>query len=276
MPSKIEWCDETLNPQGWGCWGPGGTPEQPQRCWYCYVERQANGPYVPDCELCRKLIPHWHPERLELPYRWKRPRRIFWQSMGDLFHPCTPREQIAQIQTLALATPQQTHIFCTKNPARYAEFNPWPANCILLTTVTGLGKREEGRIDDLLLADCRVRGVSLEPLLGSVDLRPYLPISNLSLEEKKTWWQCICGATAMPLTDDTECNCQDYYDQEWKHHALGWLIIGAYTGKGASRFTPAAAWVQSLIDQGRAANVPVFLKNNLRWPEKIQEFPDAH
>ena len=32
MPTEIEWCDETLNPQGWGCYGPGGTPEKPQRC----------------------------------------------------------------------------------------------------------------------------------------------------------------------------------------------------------------------------------------------------
>lgn len=243
MPTGIEWCDETLNSQGWGCYGPGGAPERPQRCWYCYVERQAKGPYVPDCELCRALIPHWHPERLELPFRWKKPRRIFWQSMGDLFHPCTPARQIADVWTVANLTPRHTHIFCTKNPERFQEFNHWPENCILLTTITGLG-REEGQIIDLLKADCQVRGLSLEPLLGPVEFN-------------QDWLRCPGG----------EPGCCE------RHKRIDWLIIGAYTGKGASRFVPAAAWVQSLIDQGRAAGVPVFLKDNLKWPEKIQEWP---
>jgi len=250
MPTGIEWCDETLNPQGWGCYGPGGTPEAPQRCWYCYVERQAKGPYVPDCEMCRQLIPHWHPERLEIPLRWRKPRRIFWQSMGDLFHPCTPRDQILQIQTLALATPQHTHIFCTKNSARYQDFNPWPGNCWLLTTITGLGD-EQGRIVQLLRAEAPVLGLSLEPLLGPVDLRDYLfePTGKFRTYQGKRQFQ-------VKTTD-----------------SIHWLIIGAYTGKGASRFVPATAWVQNLIDQGRAAGVAIFLKNNLKWPEKIQEWP---
>lgn len=246
MPSKIEWCDETLNPQGWGCYGPGGTPERPQRCWYCYVERQAKGPYVPDCELCRQLIPHWHPERLWIPLKWRKPRRIFWQSMGDLFHPCSPSWQIEAVLKVVRATPQHTQIFCTKNPSRYAEFNPWPGNCILLTTITGhpgLWQEEQDRAIQLLRADCRVRGLSIEPLLGPAEVSAYL----------------------YPY-----CVIVDSWALGAKMH---WLIIGAYTGKGASRFVPARAWVQSLIDQGRAAGVPIFLKDNLKWPEKIQEWP---
>lgn len=262
MPTGIEWCDETLNPQGWGCYGPGGTPERPQRCWYCYVERQAKGPYVPDCELCRQLIPHWHQHRPEKARVWKRPRRIFWQSMGDLFHPCSPTWQIEAVLKVAKATPQHTHIFCTKNPARYQAFNPWPGNCWLLTTITGLGD-ERGRINDLLRAEATVLGVSLEPLLGPVDLRPGLI-------------GCYFEANYRRLVAD--CGGEDRIPSHlvWngeKPHCLRWLIIGAYTGKGASRFVPAAAWVQSLIDQGRDAGVPVFLKDNLKWPSIIQEWP---
>ena len=250
MPSKIEWCDETLNPQGWGCYGPGGTPEEPQRCWYCYVERQAKGPYVPDCELCRQLIPHWHPERLEIPLHWRKPRRIFWQSMGDLFHPYSPSNQIRAIQDMAKATPQHTHIFCTKNPARYQDFNPWPENCILLTTITGLGD-ELGKIQQLLRAEATLKGLSLEPLLGPVELKKRW----LQIHTEGQWLNVVeCGRTP-------------------RSQHLSLLIIGAYTGKEASRFIPATAWVQSLIDQGRDAGVPVFLKNNLKWPEKIQEWP---
>ena len=260
MPSKIDWCDETLNPQGWGCYGPGGTPEKPQRCWYCYVERQARGPYVPDCEMCRQLIPHWHPERLTQPFRWRKPRRIFWQSMGDLFHHFTPTYQIHAVLGVVRATPQHTHIFCTKNPARYADihsdFGPWPENCILLTTITGLGD-EQGRIEQLLRAEAPVLGLSLEPLLGRpVILEDFHPILGPPYIGRN-----YLRVIHNPVTGIDE------------RSRIGWLIIGAYTGKGASRFVPAAAWVQSLIDQGRKAGVPIFLKDNLRWPEKIQEWP---
>jgi protein gp37 len=263
-PSKIEWCNETVNPQGWGCWGPGGTPDKPQRCWYCYVERQAKGPYVPDCAECRALIPHWHPERLEIPLKWRKPRRIFWQSMGDLMHPLSPKYQIQAVIEVAKATPQHSHIFCTKNAVRYQEFNPWPGNCILLTTITGLGD-EEGRIVDLLQAEAAVRGLSLEPLLGPVnylEMIPYFPdgfpgcINTLTGE----WWPAVG-------------NAEEEYRNRVQMNRLDLLIIGAMTGKGASRFVPARAWVQGLIDQGQAAGVPVFLKDNLRWPEKIQEWP---
>ncbi len=250
MPSGIDWCDETINPQGWGCWGPGGTPEQPQRCWYCYVERQAKGPYVPDCELCRKLVPHWHPDRLKQPRGWMKPRRIFWQSMGDLMHPCTPAEQIGECKAVAEATPRHTHIFCTKNPARYAEFNPWPANCWLLTTITGgrgREKEEDQRIFDLLKADCRILGLSIEPLLGKINLGWFL----------NTWRNCTgtFWITSGPSF-------------------IHWLIIGAYTGKNAAQFQPRPEMMQSLIAQSRAAGVPLFLKKNLRWPVKIQEWPE--
>jgi protein gp37 len=255
MSTGIEWCDETINPQGWGCYGPGGTPEKPQRCWYCYVERQAKGPYVPDCDLCRKLIPHWHPERLEQPLRWRKPRRIFWQSMGDLLHPCSPQNQILAVKDMAKATPQHTHIFCTKNPARYQYFNPWPENCVLLTSITGLGD-ERGRIDDLLKAQATVRGVSLEPLLGPVILADFHPILGPP----------YIGRDYLRIIHNPVTGIDE-------RSRVGWLIIGAYTGKGASRFVPAAAWVQDLIDQGRAAGVPIFLKDNLHWPEKIQEWP---
>lgn len=54
---------------------------------------------------------------------------------------------------------------------------------------------------------------------------------------------------------------------------IQWVIIGAQTGPGA--IPPKHEWVQSLIDQCRAAGVPIFLKNNLNWPEKIQEFPEG-
>ncbi|OPX18919.1 MAG: hypothetical protein BZ151_12080 [Desulfobacca sp. 4484_104] len=49
--------------------------------------------------------------------------------------------------------------------------------------------------------------------------------------------------------------------------------MGRFSGPGSKKYQPRPEWVQSLIDQGRAAGVPVFLKNNLNWPEKIEEWP---
>lgn len=53
---------------------------------------------------------------------------------------------------------------------------------------------------------------------------------------------------------------------------IDWLIIGAMTGPGAT--PPKPEWVQGLIDQARAAGIPVWLKENLRWLETIQEWPE--
>lgn len=52
---------------------------------------------------------------------------------------------------------------------------------------------------------------------------------------------------------------------------VNWIIVGAQTGPGAVK--PKSEWVQGIIDQGRAAKTPIFLKDNLNWVETIQEFP---
>jgi protein gp37 len=250
MPSKIEWCDETLNPLGWGCYGPGGTPEDPQPCSYCYARRMAIGHPFRDCDLCKQFIPHWHPEQLEKPMRWKKPKKIFWQSMGDLFHPWTPWEQIHEVRKVVNFTPQHTHIFLTKNSKRLRDFNPWPKNCWVGTTVTNQADADE-RLPWLLQVEAPVRFVSHEPLLGAIrmlyrwlsDPRPHC--KSLELGSPKT-----------TLTGGVD-----------------WAIIGAMTGPGAVKVD--ACMVAALVNQYHDAGVPVFMKNNLKPPmgRLIQEWP---
>lgn len=256
MPTKIEWSQETLNPQGWGCWGPGGTPEKPQRCWYCFVPKKLIKWPGSKCPLCQQFIPHWHPERLEIPKRWRKSRRIFWCSTSDLMHSYTPIWQIEACLKVAMETPQHTHIFCTKNPGRYADFNPWPENCWLLTTVTNQEDADQ-RIPELLKAQAPVLGVSLEPLLGPVDLRDFYHDGL-----------CPAGADLRdgPLfLNNSPCECD--------RPGIKWLILGSMTGPGSQAHQPKPEWVQGLINQGRIAGVPIFLKDNLHWPEKNQEWP---
>lgn len=57
---------------------------------------------------------------------------------------------------------------------------------------------------------------------------------------------------------------------EWG--ALDWVIVGAQTGPGAKK--PKKQWVENIISYCRAYDIPVFLKDNLNWPEKIQEWPE--
>jgi protein gp37 len=251
--SKIEWTNETINPLGWGCYGPGGTPEKPQPCSYCYGRRFA-ARNTRGCDLCRQFIPHWHPEMLDKSHHWKKPRRIFVQSMGDLFHPCTPQFQIELVLAMVKALPHHTFQFLTKNPKRLREFNPWPPNCWVGTTVTNQADADE-RIPLLLHAGASVRFVSVEPLMGPVDLSPWL---NYGLE---TWPE---GHPESPYPDRP-----GGYSR--KIPGLSWVIIGALTGPGAVK--PKGEWVQGIIDQCRAPGVSVFVKNNLNWPEKIQEWP---
>ena len=82
--TKIEWANATINPGGWGCFGPGGTEDNPQRCSYCYAYRLAKR-RLRSCKLCNDFVPHYHDEEWTKPWGWSRPRRIFVQSMGDLW-----------------------------------------------------------------------------------------------------------------------------------------------------------------------------------------------
>jgi len=54
---------------------------------------------------------------------------------------------------------------------------------------------------------------------------------------------------------------------------VDWVIIGAMTGQGSGKFAPKKEWIQDIVNHTRKFKIPLFLKNNLKWHEKIQEFP---
>jgi protein gp37 len=162
--SAIEWTDSTWNPIT-GC-----TQVSPG-CDHCYALTFAerfrgvtNHPYEQGFDL--KL---W-PERLELPLKWKKPRRIFVNSMSDLFHKDIPDEYISQIfETMIKAN---WHIFqiLTKRSARLASLSsklPWAENIWAGVSVeTG---QYSWRVDHLRNVPAKVRFLSAEPLLGSLE-----------------------------------------------------------------------------------------------------------
>jgi protein gp37 len=108
---------------------------------------------------------------LDVPTRWSKPRRVFVNSMSDLFHVDVPADFIRQVWTTMAATPRHTYQILTKRPERMAEVLsrgdfPVLPNVWLGTSVED--GRVIGRLDDLRLVPAAIRFVSFEPLIGSV------------------------------------------------------------------------------------------------------------
>ncbi len=164
--SAIEWTEATWNPVT-GC-----TKVSPG-CAHCYAETFAERfrgvpghPYEVGFDLTLR------PERLGLPLNWTRPRRIFVNSMSDLFHPDVPEQFIQQVFETMRAASWHEFQLLTKRPERAAELAPrlgdWPENVWMGTSVEN--QRWTTRIDDLKRVPARTRFLSCEPLLGPLDL----------------------------------------------------------------------------------------------------------
>ena len=124
MGTSIEWTDESWNPVT-------GCSHVSEGCRNCYAERLALRklqPYdtgLPWTKQNAEANVRLHPERLEIPLRWRKPRRVFVNSMSDLFHEQVPDEFIAAIFGTMAAAPQHTFQVLTKRPKRMIEWFQW-------------------------------------------------------------------------------------------------------------------------------------------------------
>lgn len=237
MSTAIEWTDETWNPLiGCSKVGPG--------CDHCYaigvVHRGMSPQHVGLTVKPEGAPVDWTgeirtvPHRLGQPLRWTRPRRIFVNSLSDLFHPDVPEQFILDVWATMARCPQHTFQILTKRPQRMASIvgricwdipigclatpyldpcegggeqplpNVWLGTSIELDTYTW-------RADHLRRTPAAVRFISAEPLLG--------PLPSLD------------------LTD------------------IDWLIVGGESGPGARPMHP--DWVRDLRDRSRMPNRPV-------------------
>lgn len=118
-----------------------------------------------------------HPETLDRPRRWKQPRRVFVNSMSDLFHQEVPDAFIVEVFRVMQETPWHTYQVLTKRPerlARMARQLPFASNIWLGTSVESTAV--DDRIRWLQDTPAAVRFLSCEPLLGPL---PHLPLGNI-------------------------------------------------------------------------------------------------
>ncbi len=167
--SAIEWTDATWNPVT-GC-----TKVSPG-CAHCYAEAimlrfRKSGPFLPGSDSVTI-----HHERLGVPARWKSPRRIFVNSMSDLFHEKVPLAFIKQVFGVMADAPRHQFQILTKREKRLrsiADSLDWPPNVWMGVSVENQHWAEQ-RIPALLDVPAEIRFLSVEPLLRSVDLRQFL------------------------------------------------------------------------------------------------------
>jgi protein gp37 len=108
---------------------------------------------------------------LKIPHSWAKPRKVFVNSMSDLFHPDVPAEFIARVWNTMGETPRHTYQILTKRPERMAELLSREPFEVLPNVWLGTSV-EDGRVldrlDHIRRVPAAIRFVSLEPLIGSV------------------------------------------------------------------------------------------------------------
>ena len=236
--SAIEWTDATWNPvTGCSKVSPG--------CANCYAETlslrfgHSKLPWTPANAAENVVL---HPERLAVPIHWRAARRVFVNSMSDLFHELVPYEYIDRVFSVMAATPRHSFQVLTKRPDRMADYTSfahgrvetataaihlpgmmpgyakprWPGwpipNVWLGTSIEN--DRWVSRADHLRATSAAVRFLSCEPLLG--------PLPSLDLT------------------------------------GLDWVIVGGESGNGHRPMDP--DWVRDIRDRCNAAGVAFFFK----------------
>jgi protein gp37 len=159
--SHIEWTDATWNPvTGCSKISPG--------CKHCYAERMAKRlQAMGQPNYANGFDVTLQPHMLELPLEWKRPRRIFVNSMSDLFHQDVPLSFIKKVFSVMRRANWHQYQLLTKRSERLLEVSPlltWESHIWIGVSVEN--DDYTPRIDDLRKTGADVKFLSLEPLLG--------------------------------------------------------------------------------------------------------------
>lgn len=255
--SNIQWTDRTWNPVR-------GCSRVSTGCEHCYAERQAHrfsGAGQPYEGLTRMTEhgPVWTgkirlvPEALEEPLRWRKPSRVFVNSMSDIFHEDVPAEFISQVFAIMALAKEHTFQILTKRPERMRDYlleiqdddkdmqrwanaapekypcaagaieaRDWPLSNVWLGVSVENQASADERIPILLQTPAAVRFLSVESLLEAVDIA----------KSRGDEWRWRPG--------------------------IDWVIIGGESGPNARPCN--IEWIRSIVRQCKAAGVRCFVK----------------
>ena len=211
--TKIEWTESTWNPIT-------GCTKISSGCKYCYAEVMSRRLKAMGQEKYKNGFElTLHPEVLQEPYSWKKPKTIFVNSMSDLFHKDIPVEYIQQIFKVIKENPQHIFQALTKraDDLRYYDSEgwlEWPHNLWMGVTVEN--NEVTHRIENLRKTGARVKFLSCEPLLS--------PLPEMDLKEID--WVIVggeSGRTPRPIKEewviDIKEQCQKanvaFYFKQW-------------------------------------------------------------
>jgi len=284
--TKIEWTEHTWN------WMHGCTPIS-EGCRNCYAKRLAEGRLrgrvgYPREDPFRVVI---HPERITEPLRWRKPKMVFVCSMGDMFHPDVPFEDITRaFDAMAswrwpnkaaerggehedMVDPGHTFQVLTKRPERIHEWlwwvgEHWPGDSPIYVAMEATGTFGPNiwvgttvelpgytdRIVSLLQVPAAVRFVSCEPLLGPVDVSPFLGTQHVCKGDCGQWLGRLDDLDAGEKAHCPVCDSEVLEERP----GVDWVIAGGETGPKARPMDP--DWARRVRDDCVAAGVPFFFK----------------
>jgi protein gp37 len=313
MATKIEWARNADGTQG-ETWNPViGCSHASPGCAHCYAERMAwrivnmrmesgnIGPYADVIEWDTEYdhpggrvvesspLPEWNGKTvlvesaLDKPLRRRVPTRYFVCSMGDLFHESVPDEWIDAVFGIMAHANRHTFIVLTKRAERmHAFLSEWhPQDCApypLLNAWIGVTAENQAAADEripwLLRTPAAVRWVSVEPCIGPVDLRRWMPpftdCDHYSDEVGCTRPENVYGANPGESRRGILSCKPEYCVFGWR--GIDGVGCGGESGSGARRMD--LAWVRSLRDQCQSAGVPMFYKQGPGPDGKLVKMPE--
>lgn len=150
---------------------------------------------------------------------------------------------------------------------------PWPLPNVWLGVSTERQKEADERIPDLLATPAAIRFISAEPLLGPIDLEPWLPWPGNAYIGSKPWGCIQCDApcdcpAGKAVYHETEGPLDADKVPEWitaDRQTLDWVIVGGESGPSARPMHP--DWARDVRDQCAAAGVPFFFKQWGEWAD---------